>query len=170
MECNEVDFTNGRGYIEKDWGVAFPEGYVWMQSNHFNSSEVCLTASTAIIPWLGNAFRGFIVGLRLNRKLYRFATYTGAKTELLEITNREVIWVISDRNYRLQISAKRGKTGDLKGPTRLDMGMRVGESLDANIHVELLGSNGEIIFADNGRHAGLEVAGDIDRLLHTDLK
>ena len=89
----ELDFTNGRGYIEKDWGVAFPEGYVWMQSNHFNRPRVCLTASIAMIPWLGSAFRGFIVGLWIDRQLYRFATYTGAKTDLIEITDREVIWI-----------------------------------------------------------------------------
>jgi len=164
----EVDFTNGRGYIEKDWGAAFPEGYVWMQSNHFSDSEVCLTASIAMIPWLRSTFRGFIVGLWLDRKLFKFATYTGAKTDLLEITDKEVIWLMSDREYQLQIRATRGITGDLKGPTRLDMGMRVAESLTSTIHLKLLRKNGEILFDNNGRHAGLEVAGDIEKLLHTD--
>ena len=30
-----VDFSGGRGYIEKDWGQSFPEAWVWFQSNHF---------------------------------------------------------------------------------------------------------------------------------------
>ena len=49
------------------------------------------------------------------------------------------------------------------------MGMRVAESLAAVIHVKLLRTNGEIIFQDTGQHAGLEVAGDIEKLLSSRL-
>jgi hypothetical protein len=170
LELNgtEFDFTNGRGYIEKDWGAAFPEGYIWMQTNHFERPEVSLTASIAMIPWLGSAFRGFIVGLWMNGELFRFATYTGAKTDLLGVTESEVIWKMSDRKYRLELTVSRSETGDLKGPTRQDMSMRVAESLTAKIHVKLLRTNGEIIFEDTGKHAGLEIAGNIKKLLDTD--
>jgi hypothetical protein len=57
------DFNGGRGYIEKDWGQAFPKAWIWMQSNHFEQPGTCLTASVAIIPWLRSAFSGFVVGL-----------------------------------------------------------------------------------------------------------
>lgn len=167
LEINQakLDFTNGRGYIEKDWGAAFPEGYIWMQTNHFDRPGVCLTASIAMIPWLGSAFRGFIVGLWIDRKLYRFATYTGAKTDLLELNAHEVTWTMHDKDYRLEIRAVRGKTGDLKGPTRLDMGLRVAESLEAAVSVRLLTRRGDVLFEETGRHAGLEIAGDIHKLL-----
>ena len=38
LEINQkkIDFTGGRGYIEKDWGHSFPSAYIWMQSNHFS--------------------------------------------------------------------------------------------------------------------------------------
>ncbi len=163
----KIDFTGGRGYIEKDWGTAFPEGYVWMQTNHFQHTKISLTASIAIIPWLGSAFRGFIVGLWVDGKLYRFATYTGAKTDRLEITDSEVIWQMSDPDYRLEIIARRGTTGDLKGPTRQDMGMRVAESLKAAVYTKLESSTGQVIFEGTGQHAGLEVSGNIQRLLET---
>ena len=170
LEINnrQIDFTGGRGYIEKDWGPSFPRGYAWMQTNHFPVPGVCLTASIALIPWLGSAFRGFIVGLWIKGKLYRFATYTGAKTEHLEISDSAVVWHIRDRKHRLEIRARRGITGDLKGPTRQDMGMRVAESLVAQIETRLETSDGDVIFEGTGRNAGLEVAGDIERLLQTD--
>jgi hypothetical protein len=38
----EIDFTEGKGYAEKDWGTSFPEGYVWMQSNHFAEGSLFL--------------------------------------------------------------------------------------------------------------------------------
>ncbi|MCB0022532.1 MAG: hypothetical protein KDD91_05820, partial [Caldilinea sp.] len=78
-----VDFHGGRGYIEKDWGEAFPRAWIWMQTNHFGRTGVSLTASVARIPWLGTAFRGFIVGLLCDGTLYRFASYTGAVIDRL---------------------------------------------------------------------------------------
>jgi hypothetical protein len=67
----------------------------------------------------------------------------------------------------LENKAIRGFTGDLKGPTRQEMSMRVAESLAARIHVRFLKKGGEIIFEDTGYHAGLEVAGNIEKLLQT---
>ncbi len=47
-----VDFSGGRGYIEKDWGSYFPEGYIWLQSNHFDEPGISAKTSVAKIPWL----------------------------------------------------------------------------------------------------------------------
>ena len=167
LQINEqdLDFSNGRGYIEKDWGKSFPRGYVWMQSNHFSQTGICLTASVATIPWIGNAFQGFIAGLWIQGKLYRFATYTGAKLKDFTITDQQVNMVLFDHNHTLQITAERNSAGLLKGPTRTAMDMRVAESLTSTIHVTLKESNGNILFQDSGLHAGLEVAGDIPGLL-----
>ncbi|MBT8232924.1 MAG: hypothetical protein HKO66_11995 [Saprospiraceae bacterium] len=38
------DFTNGKGYAEKDWGHSFPEAYFWMQSNHFTNDKISVKA------------------------------------------------------------------------------------------------------------------------------
>jgi hypothetical protein len=167
LRINEqnIDFSNGRGYIEKDWGKSFPKGYVWMQSNHFSKIGICLTASVATIPWIGNAFQGFIAGLWIQGELYRFATYTGAKLKDFSISDQQVHMVLLDRNYTLEITAERNSTGLLKGPTRTAMDMRVAESLTSTIHVTLTESTGNILFEDTGYHAGLEVAGDIPGLL-----
>lgn len=29
-----MDFSGGRGYIEKDWGQSFPAAWVWLQINY----------------------------------------------------------------------------------------------------------------------------------------
>lgn len=78
-----------------------------------------------------------------------------------------MIWQMSDKEYRLEINAARGKSGNLKGPTRQYMGMRVAESLDAVIHVRLLDQDGRVLFNEIGKHGGLESAGDIRKLLST---
>jgi hypothetical protein len=171
----EIDWTGGRGYVEKDWGAAFPSAWVWMQSNHFQSPaasqspRTSLTASVATIPlFLGSWFRGFIVGLWHRGRLYRFATYTGARLEHLAVDERAVTWVMRDRAYQLEIDATRAEGGPLRGPNTRNMGVRVPETLSAVVEVRLSRLNGgrpEVVLKDTGRYAGLEVVGDLDRLV-----
>jgi hypothetical protein len=160
-----IDFHGGRGYIEKDWGQSFPEAWVWFQSNHFPSPGTCITASVAIIPWVRQAFRGFIVGLVHDGLLYRFATYTGAHIEHLEIADDSVAWRVRNDRHRLHMLATRVEGGLLLGPTRLDMGKRVDETLSAMVDVHLTTLDGQVVFAGEGSYAGLEVHGNLDRLL-----
>lgn len=160
-----MDFSDGHGYIEKDWGQAFPAAWVWFQSNHFGGVPACITASVAIIPWVGKAFRGFIVGLWLDGVLHRFTTYNGSRIETLQIFDDHVDWVMINQQHRLSLTACRVQGGLLRGPTRLDMGKRVLETLNATVQVRLETLQGELMFEGVGAHTGLEVMGDLPRLL-----
>jgi tocopherol cyclase len=160
-----VDFHGGRGYIEKDWGKSFPAAYVWMQSNHFETPGTSFVGSIAIIPWLFSAFPGFIIGLLHDGRLHRFATYTRAATAHLAIDDDEVTWTVSNRRHRLAIRALRTDGGLLLGPSRERMGDRVGETMTSSIELEMTTIAGERVFAGTGRNAGLEVQGDLARLL-----
>ena len=164
-----TSFDGGRGYLEKDWGAAFPSGYVWMQTNHFSERETCLTASVALIPWVRSEFRGHIVGLLHRGELHRFATYTGAVTTRLEIDDDEVRWHLrSKQGSVLELTADRPRGGLLHAPVRTEMHRRVEETLDATIHVRLRDRSGAVLLDDVGTCGGLEVHGDLDKLLATD--
>lgn len=170
----ELDFSGGRGYIEKDWGQAFPKAWIWTQSNHFGGAAgTSLTASVAIIPWLRGAFPGFIVGLWHGGQLYRFATYSGAAIERLELADTHVTWHMAGRagrdrsRHRLEIVAWRAEGGLLHSPERSAMLQRVSESLTARLDVRLLSLDGgheQVIFAGVGQHAGLEIVGPSDEI------
>jgi hypothetical protein len=117
---------------------------------------------------LGFSFRGLIVGLWHDDRLYRFATYTRARIEALSIGDVEVHVVIRDQRHRLDVTARRAGGGVLRGPTGLDMGGRVPESLQATVSVRLSTlRKGEpnVVFEGTGRSAGLEVVGDRAKLL-----
>ena len=162
-------FDGGRGYSEKDWGAAFPSAYVWMQTNHFSERTTCLTASVALIPWVRSEFRGHIVGLLHRGELHRFATYTGAVTTRLELDDDEVRWHLrSKQGTVLELTADRPRGGLLHAPVRTEMHRRVEETLDATIRVRLLDRSGRVLLDDVGRCGGLEVHGDLDRLLAAD--
>ncbi|MFU8840154.1 MAG: tocopherol cyclase family protein [Nitriliruptoraceae bacterium] len=165
IDGTTIDLDDGRGYLEKDWGAAFPAGYVWMQSNHFATRGTSVVASIAIVPWLRSAFPGFLVGLRHDGVLHRFATYTGARTEALRLTDDHIDWTIVDRRARLRIRAHRASAGLLLGPTRQRMESRVGETMLAEIEVRLEDRRTRTVLEGTGRHAGLEVHGDLERLL-----
>lgn len=162
-----VDFTNGRGYIEKDWGQNFPSAYVWQQTNHFHAPGTSLTASIAMIPFYYTTFRGFIIGFWHHGQLFRFATYTGAVTDHLEITDHQVSWTVSDGKHRLEMVSQRGGEGGmLKAPFRTEMHKRINETMTATVHVRLTTRDGKTLFEGEGRNAGLEVYGDLERLTH----
>jgi len=167
IDGKEVDFSGGRGYIEKDWGHSFPDAWIWMQTNHFDQPGTSLTASIATIPWLGTSFRGVIIGLWHRDHLYRFTTYTGAQIQELSWDGERVRAVIADRRRRLEIVACGGEAGVLRGPTGSSMAGRVPESLQASVTLRLvtLGGGSSVIFEGVGRNAGLEVVGDTARLL-----
>jgi hypothetical protein len=170
VDGKPLDWAGGRGYVEKDWGPSFPAAWVWFQSNHFGRPGTSITASVAILPWLGSAFRGFIIGLWHERTLYRFATYTGARVEKLAVGNNEVTWVVRNRRQRLEMHAQRQHAGILRGPSRSDMGLRVPETLQAEVAVRLVAlerAGERLLYEGTGRNAGLELGGDIPRLLRT---
>jgi tocopherol cyclase len=83
----------------------------------------------------------------------------------LQVFDDHVEWVLRNRRQRLHLTARRVEGGLLRGPTRLDMGRRVLETLNASVQVRLETLQGKLLFDGAGAHAGLEVMGDLPRLL-----
>lgn len=162
----EIDFTDGRGYIEKDWGRSFPSAYTWMQTNHFSNPGTSFKASVAKIPWIRNAFVGFIAGLWWNNKLYRFTTYNNTSLYKCLIDKNHVEILLTNRNYKLSILAHRDHATVLASPLQGMMGGRIEESMTSSVDVILTDiKTNSVIFQDTGRNAGLEVAGNIDEII-----
>ncbi len=180
IDGQAVDFSRGRGYMEKDWGRTFPRAYIWMQTNHFLEQGISLTASVATIPWLTGWFRGFLVGLLIDGKLYRFTTYLGSQILSLAVDDQHVDWTLSggsrsdpDRlfsNLELCLRAERSGGGLLSSPELDGMTPRILESLTAVIDVELKGfrrlsEKPEVIYQGKGTCSGLEIAGSIQEII-----
>ena len=172
-EGDVADFAGGRGYMEKDWGQAFPAGYLWLHANTFANSDASLMASVALIPWRGREFRGFIVGLRESGRLHRFATYTGARSEQLQLTDDHLTWTLRSRlgipgrpRTTLTLQAERRSGGLLHAPIRTEMHKRVEETMNSRVEVTLRVGR-EVVYADTADAACLEVHGETDRLLAT---
>lgn len=164
IEGRVVDFSGGRGYMEKDWGSSFPSAYFWMQSNHFATTGVSVKASVAKIPWLTSSFVGFIAGVYINNKLIQFTTYNSTKLVKSFADEHEVELIFTNSRHKLIIKATRKDATELASPIGGFMDGRIKESMTSHMHVQLF-EKGKLIFDEIGKNAGLEVAGDIDQIL-----
>lgn len=164
IQGKPVDFSGGKGYIEKDWGVSFPRSWIWMQSNHFDTEQpACLVASVAHIPWRGGYFIGFITGFLLGGELYRFATYLGSERKVR--LEEEAVWLeFRKGSRRLVIHALQAPGAALVSPIIGEMTGKVNESMQARLHVWFYEKD-RLVFEGTGRNAGLEVAGSVTELL-----
>jgi tocopherol cyclase len=161
----ERDFTGGKGYVEKDWGHSFPNSWIWMQSNHFEEPGASFMLSLARVPWLGLSFTGFTGFLLTSAKLFTFATYTGARLDLLSREGDAVSLTLGDGRRVLSVTAERTGAGALHAPVKGAMDRRIAESLTGVIHLEFRSRrDGRLIFRGSGRNAGLEQVGDVDGL------
>jgi len=166
LELNgkKISFDGGIGYVEKDWGRSFPSSWIWTQSNHLEGEgKACIMASVARIPWLGTHFIGYIVGFYWRGRLYKFATYTGAKMKA-SLDGDYVHVAFKDRRYRLEISGKQGVAGTLRSPLSGEMTGKVNESMQAELAIRFFDRN-ELILETNASSCGLEVAGPVEELL-----
>lgn len=156
-----IDFTGGHGYIEKDWGQSFPKGYIWLQTNHFESVGTSLTCSIGIVPKpVGGPFPGFTVGLMHKGALYKFGNFNNAKISELAVSDTAVEWHLYTAHHELVIHATRAEGGLLMGPEHDDMLKRVDETMKAEVDATLYALDGVRrlkLFQGHGRAAAMEV-------------
>ncbi len=162
LNDDRIDFTGGRGYLEKDYGTSFPQSYVWLQSNNFEIAGDSFLLSLARIPYFGMTFPGFLGYLYYQHRWFRFGTYTGARIfgswaeNELDLTLQQGIRI-------LRIKAKRSRAGLLHAPSEGAMNRRISESLDAEIQLQLFHKN-HLEWSGLGKFAGMEIVGKVEDL------
>jgi len=157
VDKKQIDFSGGKGYIEKDWGKSFPESWIWLQSNNFENSDACIMMSIAKIPWLGSFFTGFLGFLYFDGKFFPFSTYHKSEITDLGLANEKLTVSFRSKKYHLKIIASLKQSGILLAPKSGKMSRRIKESVDSELEVVLTDLNGTVLFHDLAQRAGLEV-------------
>ncbi|MBP1926222.1 hypothetical protein J2Z76_002086 [Sedimentibacter acidaminivorans] len=153
----EINFNEGKGYIEKDWGTSFPKEYVWMQCNHFKDKDASIMCSIADIPFLGTSFQGFICNLSFSGREYRFASYNNSKILNINCSYNMFEVTIVKGNLKLEINAKMDKGGVLKAPQYGTMKRTIKEGVNGVISLKLAKKNNEILYVGEGKPCGIEI-------------
>lgn len=128
-----IDFRNGIGYIEKDRGSSFPDGYFWTHCNWIDRGINSVFFSVATIPYGKLSFQGIICNIYYRGKQYRIATYKGAK--VLKLTDNEVL--VKQGNYRFRIEISGFSPVSLQAPSEGAMGRNIGEGLRCKVRYSL---------------------------------
>lgn len=164
MNGQKMDFTGGKGYIEKDWGTSFPESWIWIQCNHFNSEDSSFMLSVAKIPWMSKYFIGFLGFLRISDHFYRFATYNRSRIIHLEKNGNRLEIGILNKDFNCQVNISLKQFSDLKAPRLGIMDRHMKESVDSDLEIIIKDKKGKTILKLQGRRAGLEITGDTETL------
>jgi hypothetical protein len=156
-------FDGGKGYIEKDWGVSFPEAWIWVQSNNFNDHDTSFMVSIAKIPWLGRFFIGLISFLYLNKKFYLFSTYN--RSVFSDISNNKDTLHVTLKNdmHKLKITVIKNSFCDLKAPASGEMSRRIKESIDSELKLQMFDRQDILVYEGTGKNVGLEI---IEKIFH----
>jgi len=168
LEVNgkKLDFSGGKGYLEKDWGKSFPQSWFWLQSNHFSTPGTSIIASLARIPWLGSFFPGFFAAFFHEGRLTLFSTYSRSRITRLKTEGEQLeVFIKNPSGLELQIKGKRGGGEFLHAPSRAAMEEKgVKESITGVLEVSLF-QEGKEIFKDKGSSAGIEISGEPEKVL-----
>lgn len=153
---NEINFNNGTGYIEKDWGSSFPKSYIWCQGNNFQKSNASFMLSVADIPFKIFNFRGIICDLIIDDMEYKFATYNNTKIIEYDLSNDLINITLKKGSYYLNVKSTYDKGNKLSAPVKGQMNKDIFESITSLITITLKKDN-NVIFSDTSTNCGLEI-------------
>lgn len=156
FENQTINLTNGKGYIEKDYGRSFPSEYVWVQANNFATSSTSLFLSVAKIPYLGLKFNGYIVNFYHNGKHYRFATYNASRLLKEEVDRKSVSYRFKKGQYLLEVKAHLDSFVSLASPKLGSMENTIKEGLSGQTYVKLTHKK-EVVFEGTSTNTGIEI-------------
>ena len=157
-----VQYKNDRGYIEKNWGRAFPFGWVWFQCNHFTESPVSLSASIGHIPFITGSFRGFLIGFLVKERFYAFTTLNKSSLSINK-TGKSIFLETENKTHILtvKVDAENAAFVNLKGPKDGRMVPLVDETIQGIVEARLIDKqNGNVVVSDRGIYAGVEFGGE----------
>ena len=152
----KINFNNGIGYIEKDWGCSFPKSYIWCQGNDFENKNASFMLSIANIPFKMFEFTGLICVLIIDNKEYKFTTYNNSKIIKYKVEPNFIDIIIKKSTFLLEIKSQNDEANKLTAPVKGKMNKEILESISAKIKITLM-KNNNIIFSDISKNSGLEI-------------
>jgi len=71
LNDKEINFDNGRGYIEKDWGRSFRSAYFWMQAITLFQPRISIKGSVSRMAWMRDSLDWVIGVVSLHNRWIR---------------------------------------------------------------------------------------------------
>jgi len=162
------DFSEGKFYIEKNWGNSFPSSWLWIQSNNFTDNRASVTCSLGIVPFpIIKKFRGFLIGVTIDTHFYSFTTINRSSLSLKNCKN-DLILTSINKNLTLILKTKTDPQDFLSclGPRNGNMVPLVDETLRGEVEMTLIDhKKKKIIYHGVGKSTGIEYGGNQNEIL-----
>ena len=151
LNGEQLDFSNGIGYIETDRGHSFPSTYLWTQCLWDGPERNSLMLAAATIPFPVGGFTGCICFVFYRGREYRLATYRGAKIEEWSPSGA----IIRQGKYRLEAELLKERKHALRAPVEGRMERTIHESLCAEVRYRFWRGQ-ELLFQHTDPYASFE--------------
>lgn len=161
LDGESLDFNDGAGYIEKDYGRSFPKEYVWIQASHFDQGNASFVFSHARIPFMGKWFPGFFCYFTdFSKTRIRFATYNFSKLLHWEIDKDAGVCHgrLKGPGGILEFTAEMSGGGKLRAPVDGQMNREIIESISACVELRLIDRAGVVRYLGSSGEAGMEIS------------
>lgn len=152
LEINgkKIDFTDGVGYIETDWGTSFPTEYLWTQCSWSDRGPASLMLAVAEVPFAKRSFEGIVGVVYYQGEEYRLATYRGAK-----VKKKDGLIAVYQGRYKLLVKMKMDDGSVLKAPRGGAMSREVQESLSTKVQYRFY-KDGVLLFNMKNPYGSVE--------------
>lgn len=167
IDGKSIDFSEGHIYIEKNWGQAFPNSWIWIQSCSFQKALASVSCSIAHIPFPLGSFRGFLIGFLLENRFYAFTTINRSHLEVMP-QGHDVQVTVRKGNLQLSLQTETSKNSFmlLHAPTGQEMKPMVYETLTASVRARLVDIHSHtVLWEDTGWCTGVEYGGESMHML-----
>ena len=158
-----VNFDEGKGALDKDWGKSFPNVWIWMQCNHFQQHDAALMVGIARMPVWWNYHTAFAMPFYFNDKIEVYANYTGAQIAKLYRHKSYIHLIITEKSKVIDLKMFGKDDVPLMASPMSHLIRDVYESPEAKVEVKVTQS-GRVIFEDVGDCAHLKIGGNTSKL------
>lgn len=154
-----IDFTGGKGYIEKDWGKKFPPSWVWSQCSHFDAPKTSFSLFLARKPFFLATRREFLCTFLYEGRHTVFSTYNGSKLVKFEIKGNFIEAAFSKGGKLVEVTIEKNEAGLIPPLPDKKTGRISSTTLDSKIYLKYY-KNSKLIFSGQGVKCGVETEGE----------
>lgn len=159
----QIIFNEGKGYIERDWGRAFPNVWLWAQCNHFKRQDVALMIGVARLPIFFNYYTCFAIPIYYKGQVEIFSNYNGGHLAKLYRYKGYVHLIVTQKNKILDIKIYGSDEVSCVTSRSSHMIRDVYACDTAKIEL-LITENGKTVFEEVGILCELEMGGNTSKL------
>ncbi len=163
FDGRRFSFENQEGYCDHNWGIVFPQSWIWMQANEFSDPSVALAASGGTVDLEGSEIEAYMIGMLIDGDMVTFRSQDlDAVTSEAEKGSWHLVGERETERLTIEAHCDPDRMFHLLAPTREGTKARAWESLLGSVDVlferrESASDDWQVVFEDTSGYAGVEI-------------